>query len=132
MRVQSPPSPQIIAERLRLLSRLKIVFPICCGVDVHRDFIVACIASSDAKWVTSYEKRRFSTYKGGLIKFQDWLIAHDCYDVCMESTGKYWFPVHNVLEAYKPRKFNVVVSHPKYVKAIKGKKTPHHLPPRAL
>ena len=40
-------------------------------------------------------------------------------DVCMESTGKYWFPVHNILE----KSCNVVVTHPKFVKAIKGKKT---------
>lgn len=110
------------------MSGLKIVFPICCGVDVHRDFIVACIATTDAKLVTTYQKRRFSTYKSDLMKFRDWLITHNCFDVCMESTGKYWIPVHNVLENYKPngdssRTFNVVVSHPKYVKSIKGKKT---------
>jgi len=50
---------------------------------------------------------------------RDWLAAHDCKDVCMESTGKYWFPVHNILE----KSCRVVVSHPKFVKAIKGKKT---------
>lgn len=110
------------------MGRLKIVYPICCGVDVHRDFIVACIATTDAKLVTTYIKQRFSTYKGGLLRFRDWLITHNCYDVCMESTGKYWIPIHNVLENYEPTadnpcKFNVVVSHPKYVKSIKGKKT---------
>ena len=110
------------------MGRLKIVHRICCGVDVHRDFIVACIATTDEKWVTEYQKHHFSTFKKGLKEFRDWLLANDCFDVCMESTGKYWFPVHNVLEAYeptvdKPCKFNIVVSHPKYVKSIKGKKT---------
>lgn len=88
-------------------------------MDVHRDFVIACIASTNPKGVTGYQSRRFSTYSGGLRDLRDWLQANNCRDVCMESTGKYWFPVHNILEA----SCNVVVSHPKFVKAIKGKKT---------
>jgi len=101
------------------MGRLKIVYPICCGMDVHRDFVIACIASTNPQGVTSYASRRFSTFSGGLRDLRDWLAKQGCKDVCMESTGKYWFPVHNILEAT----CNVVVSHPKFVKAIKGKKT---------
>jgi len=88
-------------------------------MDVHRDFVVACIASTNSRGVTEYSTKRFSTYSGGLRDLRDWLAANNCRDVCMESTGKYWFPVHNILES----SCNVVVSHPKFVKAIKGKKT---------
>lgn len=102
------------------MAKLKIVYPICCGVDVHRDFLVACIASTNQQGVTIYESKRFSTYTGNLRLFGQWLLDHHCYDVCMESTGKYWFPVHNILV---PLGLNVVVCHPKFVKAIKGKKT---------
>lgn len=102
------------------LAKLKIVYPVCCGADVHRDFLVACIASTDAAGITTYDSKRFSTYSGDLRKLSTWLTDHNCRDICMESTGKYWFPVHNILE---PLGFNVVVSHPKFVKAIKGKKT---------
>lgn len=101
------------------MGKLKIVYPICCGMDVHRDFLIACIASTNAQGVTEYQSRRFSTYTGSLRELRDWLLAHDCRDVCMESTGKYWFPIHNILED----SCHVVVSHPKFVKAIKGKKT---------
>ena len=101
------------------MGRLKIVYPICCGMDVHRDFLIACIASTNPQGVTEYQSHRFSTYSGGLRNLRDWLADNGCRDVCMESTGKYWFPVHNILEAT----CNVVVSHPKFVKAIKGKKT---------
>ena len=52
---------------------------------------------------------------------KNWLIEHKCFDVCMESTGKYWIPVFNILETES--KMNIVLVHPKYVKAIKGKKT---------
>lgn len=101
------------------MGRLKIVYPVCCGMDVHRDFLIACIAATNAQGVTEYQSRRFSTYTGSLRELRDWLLANDCKDVCMESTGKYWFPVHNILE----ESCHVVVSHPKFVKAIKGKKT---------
>ena len=101
------------------MGRLKIVFPVCCGMDVHRDFVIACIASTNSQGVTEYQSKRFSTYTGDLRKLAAWLKENHCSDVCMESTGKYWFPVHNILE----KDFHVVVSHPKFVKAIKGKKT---------
>ena len=101
------------------MGKLKIVYPICCGIDVHRNFLIACIASTNEQGVTEYHSRRFSTYTGSLCELRDWLLANNCKDVCMEFTGKYWFPIHNILEEY----CHVVVSHPKFVKAIKGKKT---------
>ncbi len=101
------------------MGKLKIVYPICCGMDVHRDFVIACIASTNSQGITEYQSRRFSTYTGGLRELSTWLSANNCKDVCMESTGKYWFPIHNILEDT----CHVVVSHPKFVKAIKGKKT---------
>ena len=97
---------------------LKIVYKICCGIDVHKTFVVACIASTNSKDVTTYETHRFSTYTKGLKNLLQWLLEHKCKDVCMESTGKYWIPVYNVLE----NDCTIVLAHPKYVKAIRGKK----------
>lgn len=68
---------------------LKIVYPICCGIDVHKTFVVACIASTNAKGVTTYKRHRFSTYTKGLKELLQWLLDNYCKDVCMESTGKY-------------------------------------------
>ena len=98
---------------------LKIVYKICCGIDVHKTFVVACIASTNSKGVTTYEHHRFSTFTTGLKELLQWLLARNCRDVCMESTGKYWIPVYNVLE----HDCSIVLAHPKYVKAIRGKKT---------
>ncbi|WP_346867527.1 IS110 family transposase [Clostridium sp. UBA1353] len=98
---------------------LKIVYQICCGIDVHKTFVVACIASTNYKGVTVYKSHRFSTYTKGLKELLQWLSDNNCKDVCMESTGKYWIPVFNVLE----NSCNIVLAHPKYVKAIRGKKT---------
>lgn len=97
---------------------LKIVYPICCGIDVHKTFVVACIASTN-KGATTYKSHRFSTYTKGLKVLSQWLCENNCKDVCMESTGKYWIPVFNVLED----SCNITLAHPKYVKAIRGKKT---------
>lgn len=97
----------------------KIVYPICCGIDVHKSFVVACIAATDEKLVTTYKKKRFSTFTSDLRRLAGWLGENGCRDVCMESSGKYWIPVYNILELT----CNVVLAHPKYVKAIKGKKT---------
>lgn len=98
---------------------LKIVYPICCGLDVHKSFVYACIASTNERGVTTYKSDRFSTYTKGLKKLAAWLGSNNCRDVCMESTGKYWIPVYNVLEIT----CKCVLAHPKYVKAIRGKKT---------
>ena len=88
-------------------------------MDVHKSFIVACIATTNDHGVTTYKSKRFSTFTGDLRRCAAWLSENDCKDVCMESTGKYWIPIYNILEAT----CNIVLAHPKYVKAIRGKKT---------
>lgn len=97
---------------------LKIVYQICCGIDVHKTFVVACIASTNKQGVTTYKRHRFSTFTQWLKELLQWLLDNHCKDVCMESTGKYWIPIYNVLE----KDCNIVLAHPKYVKAIRGKK----------
>ena len=103
---------------------LKIVYKICCGIDVHKTFVVACVATTNKQGVTTYDNHRFSTYTKGLKELLQWLLAHNCKDVCMESTGKYWIPVYNVLE----EQCAIVLAHPKYVKAIRGKKLTRKMP----
>lgn len=98
---------------------LKIVRPICCGVDVHKKFIVATIGITDKHGVTSYKTRNFYTHNKDINSFIDFLKSNNCYDVCMESTGKYWIPIFNYLED----DFKVTIANPKYIKAVKGKKT---------
>lgn len=98
---------------------LKIIYPNCCGIDVHKTFVVAVIAITDKQGLTSYHRKRFSTFTNGLVQLRDWLEYYSCFDVCMESTGKYWIPVFNILE----KSCKICLAHPKYVKAIRGKKT---------
>ena len=99
---------------------LRIVYPICCGVDVHKRFLVATIAKTNEKNITEYKTESFPTLNSGLAAFRTWLVEHKCEHICMESTGKYWIPIYNVLEEAG---LHVVLTHPKYVRAIKGQKT---------
>jgi transposase len=96
---------------------MKVVYPICCGVDVHKTFLVATIITSQGI-NPHYCKKRFSTFNNSIIQFKQWLIDSNCYDVCMESTGKYWVPVYNLLE----NTIHITVANPKWVKAVKGNK----------
>jgi len=96
---------------------LNVVYPICCGVDIHKKFFVATIITTEGI-EPKYQKQRFSTFNNQIIAFKDWLLENNCRDVCMESTGKYWIPVFNLLEDF----INVTIANPKWVKTIKGNK----------
>ena len=98
---------------------MKIVYPICCGVDVHKTFLIGTVVSTTDGIQPRYQKKRFSTYNSDLRRFADWLRLNKCLDVCMESTGKYWVPVFNILEQNGIR---VTIANPKWVKAVKGNK----------
>ena len=103
----------------RRLLFMRIVRPICCGADIHKDLIVATIAATNQDGITEYIQSSFSSQNFDLVRLKAWLIEHHCFEIAMESTGKYWIPVFNVLEG----EIKVFVVHPKYTKAIKGKKT---------
>lgn len=98
---------------------MKVVYPVCCGVDVHKSFLIATIISTTSGIEPNYSRKRFSTFNGDLRKFAKWLKENNCYDVCMESTGKYWVPVFNILE---DENINITIANPKWVKAVKGNK----------
>jgi len=103
--------------RKELLS-MKVVYQTCCGVDVHKSFLVATIIKTTSGVQPSYQKKRFSTFNNSILEFKKWLLDNSCRDVCMESTGKYWIPVFNLLED----ELNVTIANPKWVKAVKGNK----------
>ena len=96
---------------------MKVVYPICCGVDVHKSFLVATIIKTEGI-TPHYSKKRFSTFNNSILQFKQWLIENNCYDVCMESTGKYWYPIYNLLEDT----IRLTIATPKWVRAVKGNK----------
>jgi transposase len=97
---------------------MKVIYQTCCGVDVHKSFLVATIIKTTSGVEPTYQKKRFSTFNNSILEFKQWLIENECRDICMESTGKYWVPVFNLLE----EDINVTIANPKWVKAVKGNK----------
>ena len=97
---------------------MKVTFQTCCGVDVQNSFLVATIIKTSNGIEPSYQKRRFSTFNNSILELKKWLLENECLYVCMESTGKYWIPVFNILED----EINVTIANPKWVKAVKGNK----------
>ncbi len=91
----------------------------CCGLDVHKTWIYACIGITDTNGRTDYKHVRFSSFSKGLREMADWLAKHDCQNVYMESAGKFWIPLFNILE----KTCWVTLAHPKYTKSQKGNKT---------
>ena len=60
---------------------LKIVYLICCGMDVHKSFLVACIATTNDQGINTYTSKRFSTFTGDLRRRASWLAEHNCIDL---------------------------------------------------
>ena len=65
---------------------MKVTYQTCCGVDVHKSFLVATIVKTTGGIEPSYQKKRFSTFNNSILEFKQWLLDNDCHDVCMEST----------------------------------------------
>ena len=102
-------------------TQFEVVRPLCAGLDVHKKTLVAAVCKTDmATSVASYKLKTFNTTNADVGRMCDWLITQDVKEVCMESTGKYWIPIFDILES---KGLKVTLTHPKYVKAIKGKKT---------
>jgi transposase len=98
---------------------MRIVYPRCCGLDVHKKTITACVLIRDAASDDQQEIRRFGTMTRDLLELADWLHSSQVTHVAMESTGVYWKPVWNILES----QFEVVLVNAQHIKAVPGRKT---------
>ncbi len=86
----------------------------CCGLDVHKKSVVACVITPEGR-----EARTFRTLTGELLALADWLRQREVSHVAMESTGVYWKPVYNLLED----EFTVMVVNAAHIKTVPGRKT---------
>lgn len=92
----------------------------CCGLDVHKKMIAACLIREDAEGNSVTEKRLWGTMTRELRELAQWLCAAQVTAVAMEATGVYWVPVWNVLEPYG---LQLLLINPEHYKAVRGKKT---------
>ena len=77
---------------------MDVVYPRCCGLDLHQRTVVACLLTPGPRGKPAKEIRTFGTMTGDLLALADWLTAAGCTHVAMESTGVYRQPVWNLLE----------------------------------
>jgi transposase len=91
-------------------------------MDVHRKSISVCARIRIARDRFDTETAVFGTFTQDLEKMARWLRERKIRHVAMESTGVYWKPVWNVLEASKT-KFEMVLVNPQHIKALPGRKT---------
>jgi len=95
------------------------VYECCCGLDVHKETVVACLRMPGERGQRRIEVRTFGTTTPELLAFGDWLTEHRCTHVAMESTGVYWKPVFNLLESV----CEVLLVNARHIKMVPGRKT---------
>lgn len=94
---------------------MEVVYERCCGVDVHKKMIMACLRTGKRR-----EIKEFGTSTKALREMAAWLESAGCQMVALESTGSYWKPVYNVLEVLG---LDVIVVNAQHMKAVPGRKT---------
>lgn len=94
---------------------MNVIYERCCGIDVHKKMIMACIIVKGKK-----EIRGFGTMTDDLIELIAWIKETNCQVVAMESTGVYWKPVYNLLES---EGISVIIVNAQHIKGVPGRKT---------
>lgn len=95
---------------------MEILYSHCCGLDVHKKTITACVITPKGK-----ELKTFGTMTTDLFNLADWIKANGCTHVAMESTGVYWKPIYNILEHYDLKE--ILVVNAQHIKNVPGRKT---------
>jgi transposase len=98
---------------------VEILYQSCCGLDVHKKMIVACLRRADEAGKVGKQVRTFGTTTSELLSLSDWLVEAGCTHVAMEATGVYWKPVYNILEG----QMELLVVNAQHIKAVPGRKT---------
>ena len=98
---------------------MELVYERCCGLDVHKKMVVACLIVPDRSGQRQKEVRTFRTTTGGLLQLRDWLVLASCSHLAMEATGVYWKPVYNLLDGA----MELLVVNARHIKAVPGRKT---------
>src|SRR5215207_5955646 len=99
---------------------MEIVHARCCGLDVHKKSVVACVLISQRDGLLERQIRTFSTMTTDLLALSDWLNSLNVTHVALESTGVYWRPVFNILE---DEERTLLLVNPQHMRAVPGKKT---------
>ncbi|MDQ2827976.1 MAG: IS110 family transposase [Chloroflexota bacterium] len=98
---------------------MDVLYERCCGIDVHKKMVVACLITPDATGTPTKETRTYGTMTADLLELLDWLVDAGCTHVAMESTGVFWKPLYNLMEGT----LEVLVVNAAHMKNVPGRKT---------
>jgi transposase len=98
---------------------MQVLYERCAGLDVHKKTIVVCLMITLLTGQVIKQVRTFATTTAGLLALADWLSSQQVTHVAIESTGVYWRPVFNILEAI----CTVILVNAQHIKAVPGRKT---------
>jgi transposase len=98
---------------------VEVVYSHCCGLDIHKQLIVACVIAPGPNGRSRKEIRRFGAMTAEILQLGDWLAAQGVTHVAMEATGVYWQPIWNLLED----RFTLLLVNAQHIKAVPGRKT---------
>lgn len=98
---------------------MQILYSRCCGIDVHKDSVTACVLMYAEGKEVEVRKKEFPTHFKSLGNLRFWLLAQKVTHVAMESTGVYWKPVWQALEGH----FELILANPFQIKTVPGRKT---------
>ena len=99
---------------------MEIMHARCCGLDVHKKTVVACVLVTDTEGAVQRQVRSFGTMTADLLALSDWLGGYGVTQIALESTGVYWRPVFNILE---DEARTVTLVNPQHMRAVPGRKT---------
>jgi transposase len=99
---------------------MDVLYPHCAGIDVHKKTLSVCVLTPGAHSKAQPQIREFGTTTRELLELADWLLQNQVTHVGMESTGVYWKPIWNILEAAG---FTLTLANAQHVKNVPGKKT---------
>ncbi len=95
------------------------IYERCCGLDIHKRTVVACVIVPGSARQARKEIRTFGTMTDDLLALADWLAAEGVTHVAMESTGVFWKPIFNLLEDH----FQLLLVNARDIKQVPGRKT---------
>jgi transposase len=109
----------VSAEAGQDQSVVDVLYERCCGLDIHKKLVVACMITPGPKGTPRKEVRSFGTMTADLLLLGDWLEEQGATHVAMESTGVYWKPLFNLFED----RFTLVLANAQHIKQVPGRKT---------
>ncbi|HEY4385827.1 MAG TPA: transposase, partial [Ktedonobacteraceae bacterium] len=98
---------------------MEVLYERCCGLDVHKDTVVACVMITPPNGRAKKTVRTFGTTTAEILTLRDWIDAEHVSHLALESTGIFWRPLYNLLED----EHTIILVNAHHMKSVPGRKT---------